>query len=216
MRSLGVLKRSVMNGTKRCVMNGTKRYLSSSTQEQSFVDVDRRNDLFRRIREFERIGLYEESDALLEKEMRNEGSLGIVRNDRNAIDLHGCDRLSAECVLRYALRGIARGNFHGMSTYSKKLDSVVVTRDLHVITGIGIHSRNGKGVLRPHMAWYLSNSPDPPLPSTVIQDGGILMVRSSDLQRWVWKGANLDPYMDRDLEAVGWQRRRHTSRGATS
>ena len=97
----------------------------------------------------------------------------------------------------------------------QKLDSVVVTRDLHVITGIGIHSRNGKGVLRPHMAWYLSNAPDPPLPSTVMQDGGILMVRSSDLQR-VWKGADTDPYMDRDLETVGWQRRRHTSRGATS
>ena len=215
MRSL-VLKRCVMNSTKRCAMNGTKRYLSSSTQQQSFVDVDRRNFLFRRIREFERIGLYEESNALLEKEMRNGGSLGIVRNDRNAIDLHGCDRLSAECVLRYALRGISRGNFHGMSTYSKKLDSVVVTKDLHVITGIGIHSRNGKGVLRPHMAWYLSNATDPSLPSTVIQDGGILMVRSSDLQRWVWKGAKLDPWMDRDLESVGWQRRQHTSKGATS
>ena len=83
--------------------------------------------------------------------------------------------------------------------YSKKLDSVVVTRDLHIITGIGIHSRNGKGVLRPHMNWYLSNAPDPPLHSDVIQDGGILMVRSSDLQRWVWKGANLDPWLDRNF-----------------
>ena len=92
-----------------------KRYVSL---KESFVDVERRNRLFQRIRDFETRGLYEESDALFEKEMQrdNERSLGIVRNDRNAIDLHGCDRLSAECVLRYTLRGIARGNFHGMST----------------------------------------------------------------------------------------------------
>ena len=92
-----------------------KRYVSL---KESFVDVERRNGLFQRMRDFETRGLYEESDALFEKEMQrdNERSLGIVRNDRNAIDLHGCDRLSAECVLRYTLRGIARGNFHGMST----------------------------------------------------------------------------------------------------
>jgi hypothetical protein len=179
------------------------------------VDEQRRNRLFRRIRDFETRGLYEESDAFFASQMEDVSDLGIVRNDRNAIDLHGCDRLSAECVLRYTLRGIARGDF--ISTYSRKLDSTVVTRDLHIITGIGRHSQNGKSVLRPHMSWYLLNAPDPPLASHVIQDGGILMVPSSELQRWVWKGANLDPWMDRDVDN-GWhvysQQRRSTGRGS--
>lgn len=191
--------RALMSSSSETTRAATERAFLSKRSHHPFGGAEEREEeeeetkriLYQEMRTLERAGLFDDAEALFHDAIRRHDVCGVYSNAYCTVDLHQCDRRSAECVLRYTLRRIA-GGFGGVSSVSEKLGGVAVVRnDLRVITGLGRHSPDGQSVLRPHVTRFLAVAPSPPLSCTRSFDGGSIIVDKHALQDWVFAGAKI-------------------------
>jgi len=192
---MGVGRRTYHRGALKTFFNDAMPASFDKTSERERELIRERRKLYKRVRNAELSELG--GEEILHRAIV-EDNFPLYSNGGAIVDLHGCDRVSASCVVRYTLGRIAKG-FGAVSRRSsnRKLgeDVCVVLRDLEIVTGVGYGSKvEGKSVLRPHIKRHLANAYDPPLSYVEAPDRGALIVRRSDIERWVLLGSRVVSY----------------------